>query len=248
MLKPHTAGREFELEGIVPWGRRFAEYESFFALAGFHFSGPVLDTGGGPSSFATEAHARGIEVVAADPLYRFKGEEIERRFEQTAEAMRTGMHRAAYRFNWNHYGSEDGVHRLRRKALALFLADYELGKQEGRYVTAALPALPFADGHFRLALVSHLLFLYGDKLDFVFHLAALRELLRVADEVRIFPLMNLDGPPSSHLPGVMRALREEGAEMELVEVPFEFQRGTTRMLRSGHRSRDTRSRGGMNGI
>lgn len=235
MLKPQTAGREFELEGIVPWGRRFAEYEAFFALAGFRFSGPVLDAGGGPSSFAAEARARGIDVVAADPLYRFTGEEIERRFEQTAEAMRAGMRRAAYRFNWKHYGSEEGVHRFRREALALFLADFEAGKQEGRYVTAALPALPFADGHFHLALVSHLLFLYGDKLDFAFHLAALRELLRVADEVRVFPLMNLDGLPSSHLPGVMRALSGEGAEMELVEVPFEFQRGATRMLRARRR-------------
>lgn len=235
MLKPQTAGHEFELEGIVPWGRRFAEYEAFFALADFRFSGPVLDAGGGPSSFAAEAHARGIEVVAADPLYRFTGEEIERRFERTAEAMRAGMRRAAYRFNWKHYGSEEGVHRLRREALALFLADYDAGKQEGRYVTAALPALPFADGHFRLALVSHLLFLYGDKLGFAFHLAALRELLRVADEVRVFPLMNLDGLPSSHLPGVMRVLREEGAKMELAEVPFEFQRGATRMLRARRR-------------
>lgn len=236
MLKPQTgAAREFELEGIVPWGRRFSEYEAFFSLADFRFSGTVLDAGGGPSSFAAEAQARGIKVVAADPLYSYPGEEIERRFELTVEAMRAGMRRAAYRFNWKHYGSEEGVHRLRREALALFLADYEAGKREGRYVTAALPVLPFADGALDLALVSHLLFLFGDKLDFAFHLAALRELLRVAPEVRVFPLMNLDGLPSSHLPGVMRMLREEGAEVELVEVPFEFQRGATRMLRARRR-------------
>ena len=236
MLKPHLAARrEFEFEGIVPWGRRFAEYEAFFALDDHALSGPVLDVGGGPSSFVAEARANGVDATAADPLYRHTGEEIGIRFEETAVAMRAGLRRAAYRFNWDYYGSEEAVHRLRREALALFLEDFAQGRPAGRYVTAALPALPFRSGQFRLALVSHLLFLYGDVLNLDFHLAALRELMRVAEEVRVFPLVNLDCLPSSHLPGVVRALRAEGAEAELVNVPFEFQRGATRMLRAGRR-------------
>jgi len=98
-------------------------------------------------------------------------------------------------------------------------------------VPASLPELPFGNASFRLALVSHFLFLYGDDLNFAFHLASVRELLRVADEVRIFPLLNLDGLSSSHLPGVMSEMRRGGAEVELVRVPFEFQKGATRMLR-----------------
>lgn len=231
LTKQQRAGREFELEGIVPWGRRYSEYEAFFGLAGGLPSGRVLDAGGGPSSFAAEAHARGIDVVAADPLYGFSGGEIERQVKRTADAMRARLRRAAYRFNWNHYGSEETLFRLRHEALALFLADYEEGRREGRYVACGLPSLPFTDGSFRLALVSHLLFLYGDTLDFQFHLTAMRELLRVAGEVRIFPLINLDGLPSSHLPRVVKSLRAEGAEVEIVEVPFEFQRGARCMLR-----------------
>ncbi len=45
-----------------------------------------------------------------------------------------------------------------------FLADYRAGRQEGRYVDAALPALPFDDLAFDLALCSHLLFLYTTQL------------------------------------------------------------------------------------
>ncbi len=225
------AGKEFDLGGVVPWGRRFREYAAFFALGDLARCAPVLDAGGGPSSFAAEARDMGIAVTAADPIYRFGEADIRRRFEATAEVMRTGMRRASYRFNWSYYGSEEAVHRLRREALGLFLADFDAGKAEGRYVAASLPALPFADGSFRLALCSHLLFLYGDDLDFDFHLAALRELLRVAEEVRIFPLLNLDGLPSSHLPGAMSALRGERVLAELVDVPFEFQKGATRMLR-----------------
>lgn len=221
----------FDLPGIVPWGRRFSEYAAFFGIGDPRELGPVLDIGAGPSSFAAEAHALGFPVVAADPLYGLPAEDITHRFEETVGAVRAGLRRAAYRFNWAHYGSEENVLRLRREALALFAADYEAGKRDGRYVEAALPVLPFPDGAFSLALVSHLLFLYGDRLDFRFHVASLKELLRVAEEVRVFPLLNLDGLPSSHLPGAMKALRAEGHEAELVEVPFEFQRGATRMLR-----------------
>lgn len=223
--------REFDLGGVVPWGRRLWEYRAFFGLDELVSSGPVLDAGGGPSSFAAEASRAGLRVVAADPIYALQPEDIRQRFDETAAAMRAGMRRAAYRFNWSQYGSEASVHQLRQEALDLFLDDFEAGKAEGRYVSASLPILPFGDGSFQLALVSHLLFLYGDDLDFAFHLASLRELLRVAAEVRVFPLVNLDGLPSSHLRGLMNELRRDGARVELVRVPFEFQKGATRMLR-----------------
>lgn len=224
------SAREFELGGVVPWGRRLSEYRAFFALDELASGSPILDAGGGPSSFAAEAREMGARVVAADPIYALYSNDIRLRFEETAEAMRTGMRRASYRFNWSYYGSEEAVHKLRREALELFLGDFERGKAEGRYIPASLPSLPFESGSFRLALVSHLLFLYGDDLDFGFHLASIRELLRVSEEVRIFPLVNLDGLPSSHLPGIMNALWREDVETELVLVPFEFQKGATRML------------------
>jgi SAM-dependent methyltransferase len=230
MIEEYQRAKEFNLGGIVPWGRRFDEYEAFFALKDVAPGSAILDAGGGPASFAAEAAAQGFDVTAADPIYAFSGGDIRRRFEETAIAMRAGMRAASYRFNWNFYGSEEQVHRRRRDALELFIADFErLG--ERRYVPASLPNLPFADGAFSLALSSHFLFLYGDELDGAFHLAAVREMMRVAREVRIFPLVNLDGRPSSHLPVVIRDLEREGFEPELVPVPFEFQIGATQMLR-----------------
>jgi SAM-dependent methyltransferase len=231
IAQAYEGRREFELGGIVPWGRRLWEYRAFFGLGDPKDIGPILDVGGGPASFAAEATREGAVVVAADPIYALPASDIACRFDETAEAMRIGMTRAAYRFNWKQYGSEASVHRLRREALELFLNDFEAGRVAGRYVPASLPSLPFEAKSFRLALVSHLLFLYGDDLDFAFHLAALHELLRVADEVRVFPLFNLDGLPSSHLPGVMNEMKRDGVEAELVRVPFEFQKGATRMLR-----------------
>jgi SAM-dependent methyltransferase len=221
--------KEFNLDGVAPWGRRFDEYEAFFALGGVPPGTSILDAGSGPASFAVEAPAHGFDVTAADPLYQFDGTAIRRRFEDTVVAMRQGMRVAAYRFKWDFYGSEEAVHRRRREALELFLADFD--KNRRRYLPASLPKLPFGDGEFDLALSSHFLFLYGDDFDCAFHLAAIRELMRVASEARIFPLINLDGRPSSHLPIVVRELEDQGFAPELMPVPFEFQIGATKMLR-----------------
>jgi hypothetical protein len=44
--------------------------------------------------------------------------------------------------------------------------------------------------------------MYSTQLDESFHLASVRELCRVADEVRIFPLLALGATPSVHVPVV----------------------------------------------
>jgi len=222
--------KEFDLDGVVPWGRRLDEYAAFFGLADVRAGARLLDIGGGPASFAAEASVNGYCVTAVDPIYAFDGAVIAAQFEGTAKAMRDGMRLAAYRFNWAFYGSEPLVHQRRRAALEMFLADFETCGR-ARYVPGSLPDMPFDDDTFDIALISHLLFLYGDELDGAFHLAAMREALRVAREVRVFPLINLDGRPSSHLPVVMRALEAEGFDAELVPVDFEFQIGATKMLR-----------------
>ncbi|MGK2739536.1 hypothetical protein ACSHT0_01455 [Tepidicaulis sp. LMO-SS28] len=222
------AGEFKRLAGIAPWGRRLREYRAFFVLDEAALSRPVLDVGAGPSSFVAEVTAAGGRAVAADPLYTLANDAIAGRFEETVPLMRAAMQEARERFNWNTYGSATALEALRREALGLFLKDR--ARAQERYVAGALPALPFAEKQFGIALVSHLLFLYGDDLDFAFHIAAIKELARVAEEVRIFPLFNLDGRPSSHLPCVVKHLRAEGYACAEVRVHFEFQLGARTML------------------
>ncbi len=225
------APRDFELDGIVPWGRRMAEYRAFFDLDNRPAGRRILDVGAGPASFAAEATAAGLTVTALDPLYRFGGDAIRRRATAVAPAMTQGLERARDRFVWDFYGSREALLRTRQEALEIFLEDYEWGRTCGRYRAGALPDLPFADRQFDLALCSHLLFLYGDRLDRAFHLAALEELLRVAPEVRVFPLHDLEGRRSAHLDGIVAALRERGIAAEERPVAFEFQRNATTLLR-----------------
>ena len=56
------------------------------------------------------------------------------------------------------------------------------------------------------------------------------ELCRVAGEVRIFPVVTLSGSRSAHLNAVLTAVEGAGLSGELVEVPYELQRGANKML------------------
>lgn len=96
---------------------------------------------------------------------------------------------------------------------------------------ASLPDLPFDDGAFDLALPSHLLFLYSEQFDLAFHIRALEEMLRVAAEVRVFPLLQIGGTPSPHVEGVVDAFGSRSADATVEPVAYEFQRGGNRMLR-----------------
>ena len=121
--------------------------------------------------------------------------------------------------------------RVRMSAMQAFLDDYELGKAQARYLDAELPTLPFADAAFDLALCSHFLFLYSSQLGETFHRAAMRELCRVAAEVRIFPLIALGGEPSPFVAGCVQELRAAGHHVRIEKVPYEFQRGGNEMMR-----------------
>ena len=83
---------------------------------------------------------------------------------------------------------------------------------------------------FHMALCSHLLFLYSEQLSFDFHLAAIRELLRVAPEVRIFPLVELNVNRSRHLDALLAHIRADGFRADVCTVDYEFQRGGHQML------------------
>ena len=222
-------------ERVLPWGRGFDEYRAMFDLEGRPFARAgaaprVLDVGGGPASFTAEAHALGWSAVACDPLYDLPGGEIEARVLAARDDLLAMVRRERQRFVWRLFDSPEALERKRLEALAGFLADFDAGKAAGRYRTEALPSLSFAERSFDLALSSHLLFLYSESWDAEAHRAAIRELTRVATEVRIFPLLDMTGRRSAHLDPVRAALAEDGIESEIVVVPYEFQRGGKEML------------------
>jgi ubiquinone/menaquinone biosynthesis C-methylase UbiE len=222
---------DYDLGGAVPpWGRSAAEYEGFFALSDIPPCTRILDCGAGPASFAAEWSRKGHFVVAADPIYRLPGREIAADFEPTAERILEGTRRARDRFRWDYYGSPEAVVERRRNVLAAFIDDFQASAPAGRYISGRLPDLPFQSRFFDLVLCSHLLFLYSSELGLDMHVASLQEMLRVGREVRVFPLLDMDGQPSLHLNACIRVL-EASAHVEFIPVPFEFRHGDSKMLR-----------------
>ena len=222
----------FTLDSVVLWGRSFDEYRRMFALDERDVRRSILGCGDGPASFNAEATRLGAHVVSCDPIYRFERRDIEDRILAGAAAIVDQTRRNADAFVWSGpIRTVDDLCRARMTAMRAFLRDYDAGRAEGRYVEASLPALPFQDDAFDLAVCSHLLFLYSSQLDEAFHRAAVRELRRVAADVRVFPLLALDGTLSSFVTRCLDDARQAGADAAVETVPYEFQRGANQMLR-----------------
>ena len=221
----------FTLEQVVPWGRSFDEYRAMFALADADLARRVLGCGDGPASFNAGATRQGAKVVSSDPLYHWSDSEIQARIEDTYTEIIEQTRRNSHEFVWDTIGSVDELGRVRMAAMQEFLRDYPSGIREGRYVEAALPSLPFQDREFDLAVCSHLLFLYSSQLGESFHDAAVLELFRVAQEVRVFPLLALGGSRSPFVETSAAVLQAAGADVTLERVPYEFQRGGNQMMR-----------------
>jgi hypothetical protein len=231
----------FTLTQIVPLGRSFDEYRRMFALSDIDLGRKIVGCADGPASFNAEATQRGSEVVSCDPLYRFDGDQIRCQIEMTFPEVIEQTRKNASQFVWNEIPSIEELERCRRKAMQKFLADYDQGRLQGRYVEAELPALPFADALFDLALCSHFLFLYTDQLSEPFHVRAIVEMCRVATEVRVFPLVALDGLRSRYIDSVATQLQERGFGVSIERVPYEFQRGANEMMRIQGEPRPTTS-------
>jgi SAM-dependent methyltransferase len=202
-----------------------------FLLSEVDLGKRILGCGDGPASFNAELTHRGGRVVSVDPLYAFEAHDIRKRIDEIFDKVMKETRQNADEFVWRHIRSLDELGAVRMKAMSAFLSDYPRGKQEGRYLAASVPALPFPDNAFDLGLCSHLLFLYSEHLDLSFHIDAITELCRVCGEARIFPLVQLGSTPSPHVPHVTTHFLAEGFSVDQVEVPYEFQRGGNRMLK-----------------
>jgi hypothetical protein len=210
--------------------RSFAEYVAFFALDPDRLPRRVLDCSAGTSGFVAEARERGCAAVAADPAYRQDAKALaaDARSGGAGAAALVTAHRDRFTYDW--YGTPEQQREMRAAALDAFLADRRA--HPSRYVAAALPRLPFSDGSFDLALCSHLLFTWADVYDEAWHAAAIREMARVAREVRVFPLLHQGaGEPVAFLTSLRRALEgETGLGTHIVTVPYSFQIGGHEML------------------
>ncbi|MBD2578778.1 SAM-dependent methyltransferase [Oscillatoria sp. FACHB-1406] len=220
-----------KLNEVVPWGRTLGEYQTMFSLSEAELKTQILGCGDGPASFNAEMKQKGYSVISIDPIYQFSTEQIRQRVCETYDPIISQVQQDEKRYVWQNFRNAEALGKARLAAMEAFLLDYESGKKEGRYLFQALPVLEFSERAFQLCLCSHLLFLYSEQLSLEFHLNSVLELLRVAEEVRIFPLLKLDCEPSPYLEPVLQELDKRGYRWGIHTVAYEFQKGGNQMLR-----------------
>ena len=220
----------FTLSKVVPWGRSYDEYVSMFALSPADLTNSILGCSDGPASFNSILTRQNGSVISVDPLYACSAEQIKQRIEETYDTILEQTRKNMHEFIWDSIPSVEELGKIRMSAMQEFIQDFEKGKREGRYIDASLPNLPFRDCMFDIALCSHFLFLYSEQLTEAFHLESIKELCRVAENVRIFPLLELGSAKSRHLEKIVKQLKNEGYRVRLRKVAYEFQKEGNELL------------------
>jgi hypothetical protein len=217
---------------LVLWGHNVDEYRGMFDLSEDDMNARILEYGCGPNAVNARQFHEDHEAVSCDPLFVLDKDILYSKSVMIFAEMADEIRKHQDQFDFSQCGgSLDALIEQRQKGLKEFFADYEQGKDEGRYYGAADYHLPFPDFSFDFALSAHYLFADLDEQTVDFHLNVIRELARVAKEVRIFPLIDRDGKTSEFLGPVLLQLQQEGYGAEVREVDYHLHKAENAMLR-----------------
>lgn len=219
----------FKLNSVVPWGRNFSEYQLMFELDDGDVHKKIAGFGDGPASFNYEATRQGYCVTSFDPVYRFSRNDLEKRIDEVRITVMQQMKDNMDHYVWTNIKDLEELENTRMSAMRLFLADYERGKSENRYVCHELPGrLPYEDNAFDIGLSSHFLLMYT-ALGYDFQIQSMTEMLRVCREIRIFPIVDLDANETDLISNVIEYFRNR-YDVEIIETKYEFQRNANKLL------------------
>lgn len=220
----------FLLKDVVPWGRNLNEYRKMFDLTDEELSNKkIIGFGDGPASFNSEAKGLGYDVTSLDRIYKFTRLELDKRISDSRDIIIEQMKNNADNYVWREIKTLDELEQIRMSAMKTFIADYDKGKADRRYIYHELPnKTEFSEDTFDLGLSSHFLLMYT-ALGYDFHIKSINEMLRICREVRIFPIVDLDGNNSKLTNKVMECF-QENYEVQLISTAYEFQKCDNLML------------------
>ncbi|PJJ07425.1 hypothetical protein CLU83_0595 [Flavobacterium sp. 1] len=219
----------FELKNVVPWGRNLDEYIKIFKLTDFDLNSKIISFGDGPASFNSEMTQLGKKVVSLDPIYQFTKAELKQRINETKETVMEQMRTNQEKFVWKNIKNVEELEQIRMGAMSNFVDDFELGKEQQRYVYHELPnSTKYDTLEFDLGLSSHFLILYS-QLGLDFHIQSITEMLRISKEIRIFPILNLNTAKSEVLDDIINHFNSDFV-VSIESSDYEFQKDGNQML------------------
>jgi hypothetical protein len=230
-LRKVEQSTKLDLERIVFIGRTFEEYLDMFSLSEEKLQEKkIIDCPAGACSFTAVGNKLGLNITACDIAYYHSVEALKRKGLQDIEHAMEHMQKAKNNYKWDYFNDIEGLRKNRLNALQNCANDMKESSES--YIPVALPNLPFKNEEFDILLSAHFLFMYADRLDYQFHVETLNELLRVAkEEVRIFPIVDLEGKRYEHLDTLIDYLANNGYTVEEVKVSYEFQTNANSMLK-----------------
>lgn len=213
-------------QGVAMTCRAFEEYQSMFMLEDSMLAkGKILDIAAGASSFTAECIARGYDAIACDPLYKLSDEHIYEFGKQQLSIASEKLSSKKDAFIWQYYKDIEGHDVIREHSLEKFIASYRSDLDKEIYVNAMLPDLPFEDNIFSCIVCNHFLFLYQEQFDYSFHLAAIKEMIRITKEggiILIYPLVGFKDELYPQLDVLQQELTELGVDVSIRSTEFRF--------------------------
>ena len=219
----------FELKNAVPWGRSLEEYIKIFKLTDSDLNTRIISFGDGPASFNSEMTKLDKMVVSLDPIYQFTKAELKQRIDETRETVIEQTRLNQENFVWKSIKNIDELEQIRMGAMANFIDDFEIGKEQQRYIYHKLPTqTKYNPQEFDLGLSSHFLILYS-QLGLDFHIQSISEMLRICKEIRIFPILNLNATKSEVLEDIIAHFNSDFM-VTLEKSDYEIQKNGNEMM------------------
>lgn len=219
------------LNNMFYWGLSYQNVVDMFALDEHDLQRRVLDCMGAPSSFNPLAHKKKQQVVSCSDTYGSSKDELQMKMKEALRQTMMIIEENPDRFVNTAIDTPKKYEVKLKEDLKIFMHDYKDAVKQKRYSPESLPSLDFVNCEFGLAICRHFLFVRNENFSVEFHVQSIKEMCRVAGEVRIFPLLGPDGSVSDKLPLVMQNLQQQGYDVEVRKVAYELQKRANAMLR-----------------
>ncbi len=220
------------MKKFVLWGHHLKDYREMFDLQDDDLKRNILEFGCGATSFNAEMTKLGHHVTSCDPLFSQPKEELKQEVFEIFDSTVSELELMRQQFQLK---SDDEIQRLvasRKQGIETFFADFDQGIKEKRYISCDKgKTLPFKQYEFGLGLINHYLFVnYADH-GVDEHVSLIEDMVRVAGEVRVFPLLDKSGKISKLLGPVMLSLQKKQLGVEIRQVNSNLKRAGNAMLR-----------------
>jgi hypothetical protein len=212
-------------------GYHIDDYRQMFGLVDADFNASLLEYCSGVTAVNAELHARHQSMTSCDPWFANDLTHLEQLAHSNFKAAVHALQQRSPQSNSSHQTALAALIDTRRKGIEAGLNDYESGRSQKRYLPLENHRLPFDDFMFDIALCANWFFSDIKQQDVEFHVDSIRELVRVAKEVRIFPLVGENGEPSSLLGPTLLKLQQANFGVEIRKVDVHAPMNGDAMLR-----------------